>query len=140
MAWTVFLIPIVALICVFTFVAVATWSDNRRKEREAYYRHETYHKMLAGGSEGAAEAVRQLIRDEESRRERRRTAALELGLKLGGMVTVAAGVGLGVFLYFLEPDDPVYVVGLIPVLVGAVLTLYGFNRSSRPPAAAAGSS
>ena len=122
MVWTVFMIPIVALICVFTFVSVETWSDNRRKEREAYYKNETYQKMLEGAT-GSAEAVQELIREEESRRERRRAESIKMGLKLGGMITSVAGVGLAVFLYFLETDEPVYLVGLIPLLVGLVLTL-----------------
>ena len=125
MVWTVFLIPVVALICVFTFVAVATWSENRRKEREAFYRSETHQKMLDGTPE-SAEAVRALIREEEERRERRRAESLRMGLKLGGLVTMMAGLGLGVFLYYLVDDEPVYLVGLVPFLIGVVLTLYGF--------------
>lgn len=139
MIWTVFLIPIVALICVFTLVIVAVWSDNRRKEREAYYRHETYNKMLEG-PEGGAETVRELVREEESRRERRRREGLERGLKLGGLVTVAAGLGLGVFLYFIEQNEPVHLIGLIPILIGAVLTVFGFSPSLRQPAGGTGAS
>lgn len=130
MVYTVFLIPIVALICVFTFVSVATWADSRRREREEYYRHETYQKMLEGSS-GSAEAVQELIREEESRRERRRAEGLRLGLKLGGLITSVAGVGVGVFLYFLEPETAVWVVGVIPLLVGLVLAIYGFFLPSR---------
>ena len=125
MVWTVFLIPVVTIIAVFTFVSIATWSENRRKERAEYYRNETYQKMLQGSEEGA-EAVRQLIREDEARRERRRKQGLELGLKMGGLITLAAGLGLAVFLYYLVDDDPVYLVGLIPALIGLVLAAFGF--------------
>ena len=128
MVYTVFLIPIVALICVFTFVAIATWSENRRKEREAYYRSETHQKMLDGSPE-SAEAVRALIREEEERRERRRVENTRMGLKLGGLITTVVGLGLAVFLYYLVDDEPVYLVGLIPMLVGVVLALFGFFMS-----------
>lgn len=133
MVWTVFLIPVVALICVFTFVTVAAWSESRRKERAEYYRNETYQKMLEG-SEAGAGAVRELIREEEGRRERRRIEGLRMGLKLGGLITLVSGLGLGIFLYYLVDDDPVYLVGLIAVLIGLVLTAYGFFVKV-PPAA-----
>ena len=132
MIWTVFLIPIVALICVFTFVAVETWSQNRRKEREAYYRAETHQKMLDGSPE-SAEAVRALIRDEEERKERRRIEGRIMGLRLGGLITMVTGVGLVVFLYYLVDDEPVYLVGLIPGLIGLVLALFGFFMSKPEP-------
>ena len=38
------LIPIVGSIALFSFLAVTTWSEARRKEREAYYRAETLKK------------------------------------------------------------------------------------------------
>ena len=125
MVYTVFLIPIVAIICVFTFIAVATWSENRRKEREAYYRSETHQKMLDGSPE-SAEAVRALIREEEERKQLRRAESMRMGLRLGGLITMVAGLGLAVFLYYLVDDEPVYMVGLIPLLIGLVLALFGF--------------
>ena len=39
------LIPIVGSIALFSFLAVAAWSDARRKEREAYYTSETLKKI-----------------------------------------------------------------------------------------------
>ena len=54
------------------------------------------------------------------------------GYKVGGLITVAAGIGLGTFLYFLEPGSSVYVVGLVPLLIGLVLLLYGFILAPRP--------
>ena len=58
---SVFLIPVVAIVSVFTFVAIAAWSDNRRKEREAYYRHETLRKLSETGGD-SAESVRLVLR------------------------------------------------------------------------------
>ncbi len=136
MAWFVFLIPIVSVVAVFTFVAVATWSDNRRKEREAFYRHEIYAKMLEKSGDSAAE-VAALMREEESQRQRRRID----GFKLGGLITTAVAVGLGVFLYYLEVGHPIYLVALIPFLVGLVLSFYGFvmaPRQARQESAAGG--
>jgi hypothetical protein len=125
--WIEFLIPIVALVSVFTFVTIATWSDNRRKEREIYYRHETYRKMLEQ-PQGSAEAVLQLMRHEELERQRRRIE----GIRLGGMITFVAGLGVMVLLYFLVGDEPVFWVGLIPMLVGLVLLVYGYLLAPKP--------
>ncbi len=45
-------IPIVGSIALFSFLGVASWTDARRKEREAYYRSETLKKISesSGGS------------------------------------------------------------------------------------------
>ncbi len=129
MIW-VFLIPVVAIAGGCMVGAVSVWSENRRKEREEFHRNETYQKMLDGSAE-SAETVRQMIREEESRRERQRIDNQALGLKMGGWITTVAGLGLGVFLYFIVPDEPVWLVGLIPLLVGVVLAFYGSSVGSR---------
>ena len=122
-----YLIPIVAVIAVFTFVAVATWSDNRRKERESYYRHETYRKIMETQGD-SGKGVLALMREEEQQQQRRRIE----GLKLGGMITFVVGVGSMVFLYYMIDDEAIYLTGLIPALIGLVLLLYGFFLAPRP--------
>ena len=127
MPWFAVLIPVVAVPAVFIYIAVATWSDNRLKEREAFYRHETYRKMLEQSGQGAS-AVEALMDREEAQRLQRKID----GLRLGGLITTAAGLGIALFLYVLDPDvAPVWVVGLIPILIGLVLTLYGFLAAPR---------
>lgn len=123
MGFLVFIIPMVAIVAVFTFVAVATWSDNRRKERETYYRHETYRKILEHAGQSGQEVLA-LMRQEERQQARRRIE----GLKLGGLITLVSGVGLAIFLWYLVPQgaERVFMVGLIPTLIGLVLALYGF--------------
>jgi hypothetical protein len=124
---SIFIIPVVGTVAVFTFVAIATWSENRRKEREAFYRHETYRKMLEQ-PQGSAEQILQLMRQEELQKNRRR---LE-GIRLGGMITLVSGVGVMVFLYFLVKDEPLFLVGVIPVLVGLMLVVYGYVLAPNP--------
>ncbi len=133
MYWFLILIPVVAIICVFTFVSIDTWSENRRKEREEYYKNETLQKMLNGSPE-SAETVRQLIREEEERLEVNRRVSQKQGLLLGGTITSVVGLGLGIFLYYLV-DEPVFLVGLIPLLIGVVLTAFGaFMSAPEAPA------
>lgn len=119
------LIPIVAMICVFTFVAIAAWSENRLKEREAYYRHETYRKLADG--QGSSQEVLELMREEERARARR----LRDGLLLGGLITGVSGLGVMIFLYVIVEVKGVFLVGLIPLLIGLVLTLFALFK--KPP-------
>ena len=62
---------------------------------------------------------------------RRRQVRIEV-CKISGLVTAAAGIGVGTFLYFMVSDSAVYVVGLIPLLVGLALLLYGLILAPRP--------
>ena len=47
-------------------------------------------------------------------------------MKLGGLISTAAGIGVGVFLIAILPDRPIYFLGLIPVLIGLALLLYTY--------------
>lgn len=122
-------IPVVAIIMVFTFIMVVSWAEERRKEREAYYRSETLRKAIEQGGD-SAQSVLTLLREEDRLSRHRR---LE-GLRLGGLITAAVGVGLMLLLYFLEVEEPVWLVGVIPFLIGAVLTIHGFTARAEPPA------
>ena len=121
------LIPVVSIIAVFTFVSVAAWSENRRKERESYYKHETYKKLVEQPGE-SGDAVRSLIREEALQEWRRRID----GLRLGGMITFVVGIGVMIFLYAMADGENVYLIGLIPALIGLVLMLFGFFLAKKP--------
>jgi hypothetical protein len=116
-----FLIPIVGSIALFSFLGVASWSDARRKEREAYYTGETLKKIAESSGEGAKSAL-ELLREQERNVVKRR---LE-GMKLGGLITTAVGIGLMVFLHGVEHEEPAYLVGMIPSLIGVALLIYAF--------------
>ena len=115
-------IPVVGSIALFSFLAVASWSEARRKEREAYYRNETLKKIAESSGEGAKSAM-ELLREQEKNAVKRR---LE-GMKLGGLITAAVGIGVMVLLRGIANDEgPVYLVGLIPLLIGLALLVYAF--------------
>jgi ferric-dicitrate binding protein FerR (iron transport regulator) len=98
---------------------VASWSEARRKEREAYYKSETLKKIAESSGEGAKSAL-ELMREQEKNSVKRR---LE-GMKIGGLVTAAIGIGVMIFLRGVEREEPVYLAGLIPLLIGVALLLY----------------
>lgn len=119
----VFLFLSVAAVALFSFVAVATWATERRKEREAYYRSETIRKVLEAEAAGQSTVV-------EFLREQQRNAARQRreGQKLGGLITTAVGVGLMILIAAVTRDEPepVYLAGLIPVLIGVALLGYAY--------------
>ncbi|MGA2964644.1 MAG: hypothetical protein ABSD64_00420 [Terriglobales bacterium] len=115
------MVPVVGSIALFSFLAVASWSDGRRKEREAYYRSETLKKIAESSGEGAKSAL-ELLREQEKNAAKRR---LE-GMKLGGLITLAVGIGMMVFLHGVEHSEPAYLVGVIPLLIGFILAAYAF--------------
>lgn len=115
----VFLFLSIGAISVFSFVAVASWSDARRREREAYYKSETLKKIAETQGAGGSTAL-EFLREEERNVMRRRRE----GTKLGGLITAAVGIGLMVFLRAEERSEPAYLLGLVPLLVGAALLTY----------------
>lgn len=102
--------------------APSSWGNfDYNREREAYYRSETLKRVAT--APGGAAAVMEYLRQEDNRALRRR----EDFMKLAGMITTAAGVGMMILIRLLDNSKPVYLVGFIPVLVGAALLVYAFR-------------
>jgi hypothetical protein len=101
------------------FLPAVTWIDSRRKEREAYYKAETVRRITESSPDGG-KAVIEMMR-EEGRQEQIKT---QEGLKIGGVITLAVGVALVVFLRALIGNEPVYLCGLIPAFIGAAMIGY----------------
>lgn len=122
-----FLFLAVGAASLFSFIAVAVWTGARYAERETYYHSELIKKAMEAPSAAGLDYLRERDR-ENALRAARKTRS---GMRLGGLVTVAAGIGLMIFLneisvYQTGGERNVYLVGLIPILVGAVLFVYSF--------------
>jgi len=124
----VFVFLIFGSIALFSFLSVKIYVDGRRKERESYYKSETMRRLTETQGAGAAAAI-ELLREEDSIHVRRR---LE-GLKLGGIITTALGVGMMVFFYTADHSHDGTFIGLIPLLVGLALLAYVYALAGKNP-------
>jgi hypothetical protein len=106
-------------VALFSFLAVAVWSDNRRREGEAYYKNE---QLKIRPELQVDETVTVAVLREQERIARQRTRE---GIRLGGLITTAVGIGLMVFLHQIL-NDRAYLAGLIVVLTGVALLAYGY--------------
>ena len=116
--WMFLSIGAVALFVVF--IPLTSWIDSQRREREAFYKAETMRRLTESSSEGAKAAIELLREQDRMERTKKRE-----GMKIGGLINIAIGVALMVFLHALVTDGaPVYLCGLIPGLIGVALLAY----------------
>jgi hypothetical protein len=99
------------------FIPTVTWIDSRRKEREAFYKAETIRRLAESSGDGAKAAV-ELLREEE----RIKQVKVREGLKLTGVINVAAGLGITIFLRGLLHGAALC--GMIPGFVGLAMLAY----------------
>jgi len=117
--WAFLSVGAVALFAVF--IPLVTWMDTRRKEREAFYKAETFRRLTESSSEGAKAAL-DLMREQD---QQQRIKTRE-GMKIGGVINFAVGIALVIFLRALVKDEPVYLCGLIPGFIGLAMLAYVF--------------
>jgi hypothetical protein len=113
----IFVFLAVGAVALFSMISVATWSEARRKEREAYYKNDMLKKLSETQGPGVTSAL-------ELMREETRIAVLRTkqGLQIGGLVTAASGLGVLIFLrVLLGREEGVFLCGLIPLFIGMAL-------------------
>ena len=115
--WMFLSIGAVSLFVVF--IPLVSWIDSRRKEREAFYKAETFRRVAESSGDGAQAALAML--QEEGRQVRIKTRE---GMKIGGVINLAVGVALLIFLRALIGNEPVYLCGLIPGFIGVAMLIY----------------
>ena len=115
----------VIMICIFTFVSVKVWADERRKEREALYRSEVF-KKLADSTGTQTQQVLDMMREQDRNEERRSRE----GGRLAGMILTGSGIGLSVMFAMLSPGNT-WTLGLPPLLIGLALLIYNYVLAPR---------
>jgi hypothetical protein len=116
-----FFLSVGAIALFVVFIPTVTWIENRRKEREAFYRAETLRRLAESPGEGAKAALE--LMQMESRQERLKKRE---GLKVGGLINIGVGVGLLIFLRALlgSGSGSPWLCGLIPAFVGVAMLVY----------------
>ena len=115
----VFLVPIVAIVSVFTFTAIVHWVDSQRKERDAFYKADTLRRVTEASGEGAKAALELMREDERLKRIHARE-----GMKIAGLINIGVGIGLLIFLHELLTGTAIYLCGMIPGLIGVGFLVY----------------
>lgn len=116
----VFFFASIVTVAFWGFLSVASWSESRRKEREAYYRSETLRRFSEGSQQ---EMLARYLEEEKAARHEKRVQQRE-SLRLGGLVTMMTGIGFGIMLAGIEPEAKTYLFGFIPFLVGLAVLVY----------------
>jgi hypothetical protein len=114
-------------IAMFAMIALIVYFEEKRKAKEALYRNELL-KKIADTQGDAVDKIMEMIRQEEEEAKLRK---LE-GIKLGGLITAAAGLGIMAVLFMLVQNHSVWIVGLIPLLIGSALVVYVQKLASKP--------
>ncbi|HSY04135.1 MAG TPA: hypothetical protein VK819_18360 [Acidobacteriaceae bacterium] len=106
----------VGAVALFSMVAVASWASARQKERESYYKNDMLKKVAESQGPGVTSTL-ELMREEAKINAFR----AKQGLKIAGLILTATGIGLLIFLHALITDAPIYLVGVLVLLIGAAL-------------------
>lgn len=117
--WVLLSVGAVALFGVF--LPISQWTENRRKEREAFYKAEMIRRVSESSAE-SSKAVLELLREDDRLREIKKIE----GMKVGGLVSIGVGIGLGFLLKSTAGEGSPYLVGMIPGLIGVALLVYVF--------------
>ena len=115
----------VIMVCIFTFISVSAWAEQRRKEREAFYRSEVLRKLADSPGEQARQVI-EIMREQDRNEERQRRE----GGRLAGVIVTGVGLGLSAMLGLLAPGGA-WGIGLIPLLVGLALLVYNYVLAPR---------
>jgi Flp pilus assembly protein TadB len=108
-----------AVVLFAVFIPLLTWMENRRKEREAFYKAETFRRLAESSAEGAKAAI-DLLREENRQKELRKRE----GMKIGGLINIGVGAGLVVFVRSIGGANSPYLCGLLPGLIGVAMLIY----------------
>jgi hypothetical protein len=108
----------------FAYLSVAHWVDARTRDRQVRDRLALLRRVAEQSPESAQLVVEQLRQEEAIAREHERREALKTrrnGMQAGAILVVL-GIGLGVmFAMVASRREPVWIIGLIPLLVGVVV-------------------
>ena len=97
---------------------MVTWIDSQRKEREAFYRAETFRRMAEAPGDGAKAAV-EILREEE----RIKQIKVREGLKMAGVIVSRANASVRKpTLQVIHDGSPIALAAIDATQIGAKIT------------------
>jgi hypothetical protein len=113
------------LLLVFAWTSVTYWISARAAERRMRERYALLKHLSERPTESVQIVLEQLRQDDakEEERQRGKAATMRRGKLEGGFIMVVLGIGVGVFLRMFSPQGTLWLIGLMPVLVGMVLVI-----------------
>ncbi|HWB87081.1 MAG TPA: hypothetical protein VG675_23260 [Bryobacteraceae bacterium] len=121
------------VIAVFAFLSIVVWVTAPARERQARDRLALL-KAIAESPSAQASQVLDLIRKEDAARAERREREDRRGWIVGGLITMAVGIGSGLMASVAGNHDSVRLAlaaALIPFLIGCVLLGVGLSPRRR---------
>ena len=124
--WPMFMFLSAAAVAMFAFISIATWVGSQSSQQQARDRFALL-KTLAEQPGENARLVLDMLRQQEERKARRKEEEERRGFLIGGLVCMATGVAL-IAMFASLGSMKAWPVGLIPFLIGVVLTPFGLPR------------
>ncbi|MEM7050121.1 MAG: hypothetical protein AAF604_10690 [Acidobacteriota bacterium] len=111
-------------VATFTFITIVSWAENRRKERQEYYRFEFRKRLVESGKMDAAGVTSLMQYEHKLKLQQAREKLLVAAF-------VLIGVGIGICLGLQFVSGGAWRLGLIPGSIGACMLLYGAVFASK---------
>ena len=128
-----FLFLAAGAVALFAFLSVAHWVDAGTTERQSRDRLALLRRVAEQSPESAQLVLEQLRQEEGIARERENRKARRArrnGMQAGALL-IALGIGFGVAFALVAKREPVWILGLIPILAGLVVFAFAaFDKSS----------
>lgn len=120
----------------FAYLSVAHWVNARTEERQTRDRIALLRRMAEQAPDGAT-SVLERLREEDARadeKERRKELQARRNGMQTGAILIALGVGFAMAFALISRREPVWILGVIPILAGLTVFLFAkFNPPGTPP-------
>ena len=122
-SYVIMILPLLLLI--FAWTSVTYWISARATERRMRERYALLKALSERPADSVQMVLEQLRQDDakEEERQRAKNAVMRRGKLEGGFIMIVLGAGLGVFLYYLTPRSALWMISLMPALIGVVLAI-----------------
>lgn len=120
-----FIMIVPLLLVIFAWMSVTHWITARAAERKMRERYALLKHLSERPAESVQIVLEQLHKDDarELERERAKAEAARHGMYGGAAIVLVVGILLTLFLYYLAPTQPIWLIGLMPFFVGVVLAV-----------------